>query len=274
MNQYLEKIALRRVISEIAKGNVTMPVKELAEKGFIKSRGTYAKGMAEGNKAIASRIPGVTVNRARSTSEKTISSMGGGFSTHPRSDGSSKVLYQGGGAQAHPALGTEDTKDVTSSAMIRHELFEAQDIHKLHRQNRLNFTNRRAISQEYLSGLKNQGAPAEAIHDGRVALVNAMRSSKVANVSNFKNEYGQIVGRHATPRVLSQESEMIRKNPYLSKLKDYRVSSGEASITHDITGRRFGMDKMTGKHHERAFNANPHDYLEYAGTKYPVFEAK
>lgn len=273
MNKYLEKVALRRIISEIAKGNVTTPIKTLAQQGFIKSKGVYAKGMNEGNKSIASSIPNLQTSRARTTADLQRTAQGGGFVTLMKPGGGIQTMHSGRRADIHNLPGSENMRDVGTPAFNRHELFEAADARALEAKHALPTVRRSNITKAYVGGLKSQGLPDADIKEGRQQVLGFMKNLKVALPSMFKDSGGNVVGAHLSPRVLSRESEMIRKNPYLKHLRDHRESSGEASIIGGITGKRFGVDKMTGKDHHRAFTAKPADYSEQYGVKAPVFEA-
>ncbi len=280
MNKYLEKIALhekealRRIVSEIAKGTVTTPLKELVGKGFVKSRAAYAKGMNEGNKAILSKMTGVQVYRPKTPSDKALSAQGGGFATVNRHSGRIDVMHEGKKSIAHYILGTRNTHDVYTPAMIRHELFEARDMQHLSKEGLRPSGRRSSILNSVSDAMRGYKVPESAVREQRVALTHALRHVKPVAFGSFRNQHGAPVGAHATPRVLSQESEMVRKNPYLSHLRETRESLGEASIVKDITGKRFGIDKMTGKDHRKAFYTKPKDVDNSVGMNQPVYQAK
>lgn len=50
---------------------------------------------------------------------------------------------------------------------------------------------------------------------------------------------------------------MVRKNPYLTKIRDLREATGEAGLVHKITGKRFGQDRLTAKDMDKLHNASP-----------------
>ena len=273
MNKYLEKIALRRIVSEIAKGNVTTPLKTLAQQGFIKSKGTYARGMNEGNKSIAASIPNLQVSRAKTPADLQRTAQGGGFVTLMKPDGGIQTMHSGRRAEVHEIPGSKGLRDVSTPALSRHELFEAADARSLEAKHALRTVRRSDITKSYVGSLKSQGVPDADIKDSRSQVLGFMKNLKVTLPATFKDSRGNVVGAHLSPRVLSRESEMIRKNPHLSHIRDYRESTGEASIVNDITGKRFGVDKMTGKDHHKAFTAKPADYSEQYGVRSPIFEA-
>lgn len=123
--------------------------------------------------------------------------------------------------------------------MIRHELFEAMESHAFKKAN-----------PSHTGGLPAK-VFAKEIEPGRV----------------------QSKGLHLSPRVLSRESEMVRKNPHLARrFHSIRGSSGESAIMKRITGKRYGMDKMTARDHLRAHNAPADTIINVDGVPTAAFK--
>lgn len=239
-NKYLEKIALNRLVSELAKGKVSTEVHELVNKGFIRPAETYSKGMALGNKNIAKQI-GMKVHTPRTALDKITAISGGGYATTVRKNGSMHALH----VKPEQSMFSRDNHH----GMIRHELFEGHDVKRV-----INDAKRiTSIKPEHHAEIK-----AFMGDDFNLKHIN---NRKIVKPDVFTNK-GNIIGMHVTPRVLTRESEMVRKNPHLGDFKDLRGMTGEDSLVHRITGKRYGMDKMTSKDHAKAFasssKAAPH----------------
>jgi hypothetical protein len=245
-NKYLEKIALNRLVSELAKGNVSTGVEKLVSKGFIRPAATYNKGMALGNKNIAKQI-GMKVHTPRTALDRISSNAGGGYASVIRKNGEVHALH----VKPSQSMFGQDSHH----GLIRHELFEGHDIKRV-----LNNPKRVSeIKPEHYAEVKAfMGDDYNHKH---------VTNRRIIKPDVFTNN-GQITGMHVTPRVLTRESEMVRKNPHLGEFKDLRNMTGEDRIVHKITGKRYGMDKMTTRDHAKAFassnKVSPHPEKQLA----------
>lgn len=234
MNKYLEKIALRRIVSEIAKGNVTRPLRQLVRDGFVKSEKAYAQGMARGNSNLAKET-GAIVRKPKNTNERMLSSVGGGYVTV---------------ADKKAPLVIHNRKVANTDAnhhegFIRHELFEAKDVKDLPTRGV------HKLSREEKQGLVS--ATSNIIGEGPAKRL--LRRTGYRRPDVFADISHGVSGSHMSPRVLARESNMVRENPHLQGMKDFRHVSGEAEYVTHVTGKRYGEQKMTGKDLEKAKNA-------------------
>ena len=247
MNQYLEKIAsfekqaLRRIITELAKGKVSMGLDKLVQLGAVKPVKTYTKGMRLGNDNLAKKLG--TIIQKPSSSEIERATSGSGYLTIPGRE-RDKIL-------ASRLLSNQFPTKHTHQGMIRHELFEAMEARAAHKAGTM--------------GTTLNGKP------GLKATAFTQEISPGVHIG---------VGLHISPRVLARESELVRKNPYLSKsFKRIRGDSGEADTIERLTGKKYGVDKMTGKDYYKAHTATPDTIINYHGTptaalKYNPVETK
>lgn len=272
MNVYLEKIALRRIVSELAKGTVSTPLKTLADKGFVKPLSTYAKGMNEGNKAMAKKI-GVSISKGSGRTESS-AALGGGFATVAYKDGRIGVVHSGKKSEIHKVLGTDSRLSVHNPALVRHEIFEAQDLLRKRSAGHLNTPSQTDAMKVFRGMIDGPHVSKEVQNAALRHAASHMRVAKPVTTSLFQNQAGATVGSHMSPRVLTRESEMVRKNPYLDRLKSLRTVTGESDVIKGITGKRFGVDVMRPKDHEAAFRAVPDSVLEVGTYKSPVFKSK
>lgn len=236
-NKYLEKIAANRLVQEIAKGTVKMPLKALVAKGALRGPGVYSKGMQRGNTAIAKKL-GVDISKDSAEGLHGLASAGGGYA--------SINTVKKGPVALHGGLKNNFLKEVGAhpvnhhQAAIRHELFEVKDMKALS-------TSRRRRYSDADMNMMRMKTPLSHAH-----MIDKVRPMK-PDVFASK---GKLVGQHMTPRVLTQESEMIRKNPYLGGMRRVRSETGEDKLITSLTGKRFGVDKMTGKDHAKAFKSS------------------
>lgn len=228
-NKYLEKIALRRIVSEFAKGTISTPLTSLVGKGFIKPEEKYLKGMIQGNSNISKQI-GVKSIPAKTDFAKKMSAMGGGHVTYMDKNRNIRVRHQ-----------AYKNDDIGREAFKRHEYFEVMDM------------------KQAIKNPQRQNIVSKENADHIIKFFGNKHIGK--NVANFKTpkpdlflNNGQLVGSHMSPRVLTRESEMVRRNPHLVQgMSKMRGFTGENKFIEKITGKRYGQDKMTSKDHRKAF---------------------
>lgn len=246
-----------------------MPLEQLAAKGFVKSKKVYTAGMRKGNDNIANQV-GAVIQRPKSEGQRMMASSGGGCVTLPNKDHGSIIMAEG------KTLGS--TK-LEHQAMIRHELFETMEANRMRKDPSNSFhTDIHKILTDYSTSLP----PLDRIPDKTVdqfsrTLDHSLRLKPILNMDSS----GGVIGSHFSNRVLTRESEIIRKNPYLShvntrdSLLARHRSRGEDKIITRLTGKRFGEHKMTSRDHNKALNAKPDGEIDAGyGVKYPLFQAK
>jgi hypothetical protein len=253
-NKYLEKIALRRIISEIAKGTVKTPLKDLASKGFVKLEKVYSKGMAEGNRNIAKNI-NAHIGTARSNTpvRKLLSDMGGGYAGFLDKKNKVQVIRK--------ALPRNKQNNI-HQGFTRHELFEGMDMRAVSGNNARVTPKPLKGTDQYNTAVTLASMEIPGGKRAAVKLIDDVRTPKPDVFLSGDN----MVGAHMTPRVLTRESEMARKNPYLKKITEIRNLTGEASYVKKLTGKKFGVDKMNSKDHARAFNESKRLNVYQSGT--------
>ena len=259
-NKYLEKIAelekvsLRRIISEFAKGKISTPLSELVSKGAIKSEGVYARGMRKGNSVLAKQTNSF-VQRPHSALDKALADGGGGYFTIPLHKGHNKIVANKSGFMG----GTE----VSHQASVRHELFEAMEANHQRKSGIVKSIDMPKI----LHNKEAYPVPPKLRQEVDRLNSNVMAGEMSQITRRHTSPSGEsvptIVGQHLSPRVLTRESEMVRKNPFLQKgFKDVRGSTtGESSLIQKLTGKEYGTERMTGKDHKKALLAKP-DFKE------------
>lgn len=238
-NKYLEKAALRRAITELAKGTISKPLSTLSRMGVIKPADIYAKGMARGNANIVKSF-GAEIRHPRNSAERILTDLGGGYSTSIGHTGTTATVFH-----KHNKYLTMASTPNGHHGMIRHELFEASDGKRV-----FNHADRQ-VSSEAAAGAKEAltFAGAKPKHIDNHFSKHRLLKPDVFTTNN------EIVGSHLSPQVLARESEMVRKNPYLAKLREHRNTSGEADTIKRITGKEFGREKMTGTDFRHAAKA-------------------
>ena len=265
-NKYLEKIALRRVISEIAKG-LSTPLETLVSKGFVKGESAYNKGMKLGNRNIAKKL-GVTISKGNSKGENVISNSGGGYITMNRG-GDTRII-------ANPKPLYLSRQSPVHQGFVRHELFEAGVAKN---PNSKTLSGNRSILSNAYSHIPEEVKNSIGEHEIAKEKYHVLRGMTDAPIHGdpvvIKNKAGGIVGQHLSPQVLTQESEMVRKNPYLSRLKSMRSITGEDNLVQQATGKKYGVDKMTGKDHAKANNYITGEHFdENSGKSFRVAQEK
>mgnify|MGYP002344774027 FL=1 len=268
MNRYLqkvastvqmEKVALRRAVAEFAKGKISMKIEEMVRRGVVKSPNTYAKGMRKGNDNIAKQVGG-KIMRARGDAPKLLAERAGGYVAIPDRKHGATIITDKKNSVMFPTKGAHQS-------FIRHELFETMDAN----------AKRSKISNHYKNLPNTYGAFRDAGADHRLAdktqkLVQHHGSIKPSKFAAKIDDKEIPVGTHYSPRVLTRESEMARKNPHVQHiLQRVRQGSGEARMIQRITGKQYGVDKMTSKDHRKAFGAKPDGYDDQFGNKVNKF---
>ena len=270
--QPLEKVALRKIVEQIAKGNVKKHLLDLAEQGFIKSPKVYAEGMKRGNAVLSKQFQAPISRSAAGRDNHMTSTL--------NASGGAALLTHKTGPKIHHAVGkksplsinflpdtpySKQLNNINASAAIRHELHEANEARHLVGQGKW----KRVSKQESIAGLKKRLSSIgvhEVPHlDKHVPRIES-NSLKLDAPPIVDRDLG-VIGNHLSTRVLGRESEDVRKNPYLrispmARLRGY----GEADLIHKLTGKRYGQDKMTGKDLKKLHNAPVS--VDQAGNKY------
>lgn len=253
-NRYLEKIALRRVVSELAKGNITKMVggnpgtygqiaRSLQEAGAIKSPKVYAEGGKRGIKNVLKELgPKIWVTKGKKGSLReyvgtnmTPTHKGVNINMPPSKSGLSANLSGFRNAKAQRIMEDNDG--------IFHEAFEAMAARKAIQKGDINY----AATHPFSKGLRmNNLAESTPVRPTKIKrYVDSM--SIMPHLRGAIVNRGESVGSHASLGVLGRESELIRKNPYKSITGIFRDHSGEADYVSKVVGKRFGIDKFTGK---------------------------
>lgn len=277
----MEKQALRRIVSELAKGLVKTPLENLAAKGFIKSEKTYAKGMRLGNAALSKlhKAPISANIKSNSGHLRMISQSSGGAFTIPHISGP-KIFKSENQINASSGHLSRSGKDLNTSLGIRHELHESSYVNKV--KDAKKFANSKEEARHQLTGLGLNEENIKNNHlealpriranslDVKPTVISNQRFMKMKDdtifkvlgmnkdhlsvdqakgfVENIRNSKSP-VGSHMNLGVIGKESNDIRTNPYLRKLQfpEYRKVSGEAAAVKAITGKKYGADKITKK---------------------------
>lgn len=254
VSEGFEKQALRKIVEQIAKGLVKTPVFTLADKGFIKSPGVYAKGMRLGN-ANLSKAYNAPISTARAKGMDSVKDFAGGFfalahKTGPKiHHGGPRVgsLERLGGVHSGQSFAAKE-RDMQSSLAIRHELHEAREYRDAPGVITKAFKDKNEATAAVLQQLnKNKLGPKDKSLPRMV--------SNIVTVPTPSAKFG-----HNSPRVLGRESEDVRKNPYLhnSGIALTRRFGDESEYVHKITGKYYGRDKMTGKDLKKLHKNVPH----------------
>jgi hypothetical protein len=261
MNRYLEKIALTRAVKEFAKGRITSTAEDLITKGVFRSDKTYAKGMQVGNEVLAKKL-GAHIQRARGDAQKAVTGQMGGYGTMPSSKGD--VIFH----DKH-VMGLENSNH---QGMIRHELFESMEAKE---KRKLGNQSLHINREEQKAGITDGTRFLDGTRDIKtsnklIRLTGHMEGMKPTVFQKDDN----LVGMHFSPRVLTRESEMVRKNPHTQGLFKHIRGPGitsESTLIKRITGKSYGSDKMTGKDFHRANTATPDTHIEAWGAHNPSF---
>lgn len=283
-NKYLEKIALRRVVEELAKGKVAAPLESLVAKGFIKSPKVYAKGMREGNAALAQRFGAkISASAKEGSLAEMLTNAGGGAAALARPGGS--VVHHDRLNMGSAGL-SKTQKSLSNSAMIRHELFEGDEL----RQAPLKGASTLARKAREIK--KNLGqAPLEPKTLGRLTktlthkevmsapptLIGRSQRGLLgeATYRELKNTFANdpavlkslrgssVVGGHMSPMVLGREANMIRQNPHLQGgyMQTMRADHGEDELLKRVTGKEYGKDRFTGTDLKKLRDVKPNSLL-------------
>jgi hypothetical protein len=267
MNKYLEKIAefekigLRRIIGELAKGNVSMKLEELVRKGFVKPQKVYAAGMRKGNDVLAKKTNSI-IRNPTSEYDKAVSSSGGGYAMNAKQYGGNRISFD----KNFPI----SSNKVEHQGFLRHELFEAMEANSKRGISSNRVRKKIDTSPKALIGYGYSPRSSEKISK----TLSKNISLKPTLFHSEMNGAKVLTGAHLSPRVLTRESEMVRTNPHLSnKFKDIRDTTGESRIVEKITGKKYGVDKMTGKDHKIADSARPDSYESLYGSKLKSFQS-
>lgn len=287
-NRYLEKIALTRVVKELAKGTLgeygsakaMKSVHDLMQAGAIRSPKVYTQGMRVGNQEIAKKT-GQFINKARpGTARGVLAQAGGGAASSTQQVRGKNtpiaIIPQGPqpGQSKHLMYSVEDSSlkpgqetnlsgaagKVHNELSVRHEVIEGKYGAK-----RPLKQNSPETMEEIRRGLEEFSTPPRI--SSRMLAQNTHIPAELAKMYSPKvmvrgKVYpGQVVGSHHSPGVLGQESEVVRKNPYLSALPsrivDHRRNQGEGDFLQHITGKTYGREKYTGKDIRKLERAKP-----------------
>lgn len=240
MNKYLVKVALSRLVKEIANGNVKRPLKELARKGFIRNQKVYASGMKTGNTRLAEKY-NIKITAPRNEYHKFImeEQKEAPYASMVNPDFSGIIVH---GKKSNPLVKNDANSHHGS---MRHEIYEHMDVQHLSK-------DRANIRKDLFGNLL------------------------LPHVDIIDNKAKMLVGDHHSPRVLTRESEMVRKNPYLRKtFINLRKGSGEDELVHRLTGKIYGQDPMTNADHKKAFNSSPDEKIKnWLGQERNIFYVK
>lgn len=265
MNKYLEKVALNRLVKEIAKGSVSEAPYSLFQKGVLRSPTTYAKGARAANDKLQATL-GVNVNRTREGSlNHLITGQAGGYATVPRRGAGPSVIFSGSSPMIGDlnigAPGVAHAKalhGMQHQAGISHELFEADAVRRRLPKEPVKARAQRAKTMEQTTPgiLASHGFNQKQVHH----ISRGLRDMDTPRMgANIRRSSGEQVGGHMSLDVLGRESNLVRANPYLSKstLKDIRSYTGEDRLLKNLTGKTYGADKFSGKDLRRLDRAKP-----------------
>lgn len=232
--EVMEKSALTRLVKELAKGTVSKKITDLSSLGFIKPKAVYEKGMKIGNINIAKK-EGVVFSKGKKTADSIMARAGGGYATLPI-DNSDKVKVISKGLPI-PGL---SLKGPEHQGAIRHELFEAREL-------------KRSIMNKSNTGVSLKNSTREYHKTPRTIdpylkyhLIRGLPRTPLPSMPKSLSN-PEKPSSHLSQKVLLRESEMIRKNPYLEKIKQTRKSSGESEALEKVLSKRYGVDKVGAK---------------------------
>lgn len=223
MNIYLEKIALSRLVKEMAKGNISKPVSDLAKSGFIRSSRTYEKGMIEGNKNLAEKHNVGFQKTVPGTVNDNIATKGGGYAMIPTPSVDKNIVLIG-------SLRDKSNKLINQGA-IRHEIFEAREMNRL-----------KGTSVPHVQAIPS--LPKEVLEPALKNMNPGYREAFMKRAPREDLPRTEAGTSHLSQRVLMSESNMVRANPYLNHISKLRSLSGETDKLRNITGKEYGRDKM------------------------------
>lgn len=265
MNKYLEKVALTRLVKEIARGSVSATPASLLERGMLRSPSTYSRGARVANDKLQAKL-GVNVNKASSKGlTSIIAPQAGGYASLPRKGenptvifGKSSPLVQDMDIGAANGGHSKALRGMQHQAGISHELFEAEAIKRRSRKEPVRDRSSRSAA--------NYAATSQALPQAGFSAkdtYHVLRGVKDMDAPRLGAElhhssYGQ-VGGHMSLDVLGRESNLVRANPYMAKspLSNIRSQTGEADYLHKITGKRYGSDRFSGKDLKKLDRAKP-----------------
>lgn len=257
MNVYLEKVALTRLVKELAKKPASRStLSSLFDKGVIRSPGQYAEGMRKGNNSLAQKVNATISTSKPETLFSEVTASSGGYATVANSKGTSNIYHDreqsafstGEGPFKNRESHQKQFDELMHQAGIRHEVFEARAVKdSLAKGEGLNL-HQRGPRKEALKEYSDMSNTPEKTKSQWDRSMNHLAFPKIqAQLHN--NSSGQLVGSHMNLSVLGRESELIRKNPYLhrSPLATVRSFTGENKYIQHLTGKKYGADKITGK---------------------------
>ena len=260
MNQYLEKIALTRLVKQMAIGAVKKTPQELHAAGVLRSAAHYAERTAVGTAKINAKS-GVNISGVskKNTNSKIFAGMGGGYATTVSSKGEITIHHNHGKLSPLTQGLTGDLRELAHQSGLRHEAYEGQAIRKSLDSKADLRTH--LITPEVKSAFKDTagiiaGSPRAEISMGRATERLAAPKHSALMVNDWSGPTPKSV--HHNMSVLARESNMIRANPYLhaSPLARIRRVTGENKYVSRITGKEFGKQRM-GKKDFRALDRAP-----------------
>lgn len=232
----MEKVALQRLVKELAKGTVKTPLDTLVQKAGLRSANTYAAGMKKGNKYLQ-KLQGtpITVPKPGTFQQHLTEDAGGGLALPNPEKNRIDVLLN----RKISRLAGKNERELVA----RHELFEAGEVKKHMKTGPI-----KAMRQPKVDRLPAVLTDKFLSTHDRFATKRSVVRPQVFRKDN------EVIGVHMNPSILTRESNVVRSNPYLhnSVLIKHRVSDGEGQLVQHITGKKYGVDKMTGKDHARA----------------------
>lgn len=247
MNKFLEKIAVTRLVKEIALGNVKTRVSDLNRMGFLRSPNQYAAGMRKGTSNLLRQSGGVINQGVPGSLAGDLLHSSGGYMTTVKKDGVPVISFDktiGSPLLNQKDFGSSDrrtfSKNLMHQALLRHEAFEAQAVSKAIKNGKLVHSPEREmqINESITSNAKSQGAPDSSVRRYLRGV------SNIISPDSPPTPHG-----HYQFSILGQESELVRKTPYLrnSPLHGMRAATGETTNVRRATGKSYGWDKLTGK---------------------------
>jgi hypothetical protein len=246
MNKYLEKIASTRLVRELVKGSVPMSVNSLFRRGALRSPARYAKGMREGVGAIAKKVGAdFTAVKRLDTVQGDGIVRSGGYTTVASRDGGIHIYHDKGISSDIHIGESKARKDIAHQSGLMHESFEAEQIRRDLSRGVIDTGAAQLTLKKYKEYALRKGIPEKSLKDTERFLNQA--ASPASRAVLVKD--GKEVARHQSLVVLGKESNMIRTNPYLRVhgLSKNRMESGEANFISKITGKKYGVDRFTGK---------------------------
>lgn len=251
MNIYLEKIAATRLAKELAEGNVSVDPLVLAKRKFLRNPEAYEKGMKKGTSNILDSVNAdVSKPNPSSGVGEHLTPGSGGYFTSTGKDGKIHVLNAREHSSVHglnPKSGEPYSRQLDGlvhQQNIRHESHEAQAIRralteggKVDPQKTIDYLNHVDMYQDRYNVDPKKLNPIRRF----------LKAMQIIVPSAIIHKNGEKVGAHQDLVVLARESNSNRLNPYLKHigLTPIRKATGEAALIEKITGKRFGVDKMT-----------------------------